>query len=149
MPLTVEDRVAIADLYARNAWALDVGDADGFVATFAESATLRMRATYDGHEGIRRFVDQFRERDFGFPRAQHLVSQLVIESGAEGRCRSRAYVTRVHRLPGQHRGNCHVMWTGYSSDTCVKVDGCWLFEARALHAWEGDVAEVLAAEGAS
>jgi hypothetical protein len=143
MALTAEDRIAIADLHARNAWALDLGDAPAFVATFTADAVLRMKQPYEGRHGIEQFMAEFRERDFGFPRAQHLVTQLLIDDAGGDRAGSRSYVTRVHRLPGQHRGNCHVMWTGYSIDTCVRVDGRWLFETRTLCAWEGDVADAI------
>ena len=138
MTLSAEDRLDIADLYARNAWALDLGDVDAFVSTFTADASLQMKQRYVGHERIRHFMALFLDRDFGFPRAQHLVSQLVVEGDGD-RARARAYITRVHRLPGQHRGNCHVMWTGYSVDDCVRTGGRWQFSSRALRAWEGDI----------
>jgi hypothetical protein len=139
MKLSSEDRLDIAELQASNFWALDLGDSDAFAATFVPDGTLQMRRTYHGREAIRAFVAEFRIQDVGFPRAQHLVSQLNVE-GSGDRCAVRTYVTRVHRLPGQHRGNSQIIWSGYSADTCVKVDGRWLFASRALRAWEGDIA---------
>ena len=38
--LTVEDRLAIQDLLARYAWALDTGDVDSFVACFTPDAVV-------------------------------------------------------------------------------------------------------------
>jgi len=132
------DRLDVQELYARNTWALDLGDADAFLDTFTADAVLQMKRRYQGQAQIRSFVDDFRSRDFGFPRAQHLVSGLVLEGDGD-HCQGRAYVTRVHRLPGQHRGNTHLMWTGYSLDLCVKGGGRWRFQSRTLRAWEGEI----------
>lgn len=143
MNLTAEDRMLIVELYSRNCWALDMGDEDAFAATFTQDGSLKMRGRYEGEEALRGFIREFRERDFGFPRAQHLVTGLIIE-GNHHRCETRAYVTRVHRLPGQQRGNCHIMWTGYSADICTKIASEWRFESRVLKAWEGDITDGVA-----
>jgi len=145
---TVEDRLEIMELYARSLWALDLGDADRFVATFTPDGTLQMRHRYQGREDIRRFVELFRQRDFGFPRAQHLLTNLIIEAEEEAeRCHSQAYVTRIHRLPGQHRGNCQIIWTGYCTDICVRWERSWRFQSRTLRAWEGDVTAIISSAG--
>jgi SnoaL-like domain len=44
---SVEDRLAIQDLYARYCWALDTGDTDGYLALFTEDA----EATEQTREG--------------------------------------------------------------------------------------------------
>lgn len=146
--LSADERIAIAELHARHAWALDLGDRSAFLDTFTPDARFLMKAAYKGRSGIGEFFSEFVARDFGYPRAQHLVTQLLVEQAGAGRARTRSYVTRVHRLPGQHRNNCHVMWTGYSIDTCINTGGIWRFETRTLRAWEGDIAgEILATAG--
>ena len=47
--LSVEDRLAITELFARYCWCFDTADVEGFVALFAPDAT------YESHGG-RRFV---------------------------------------------------------------------------------------------
>ena len=56
--LPVEDRIAIQDLIARYAWALDTGDVDSLVACFTPDARVIEEVfedpdRWEGHEGIR------------------------------------------------------------------------------------------------
>jgi hypothetical protein len=44
---SVQDRLAIHDLYARYSWALDTGDTDGYVALF----TVDAEATEETRDG--------------------------------------------------------------------------------------------------
>lgn len=40
MTVSVEDRLAIGDLFARYMWAIDTGDVEGLVACFTEDGAL-------------------------------------------------------------------------------------------------------------
>ncbi|WP_370328289.1 nuclear transport factor 2 family protein [Euzebya sp.] len=139
--LSAADRLAIAELIAAAAWALDTGDADAFVGTFTDDATLDMGEVHHGRDAIRRFVDAFVADDLSYPRGQHLVTGTVITPDSGGAV-ARSYVTRVHRLPMGGRGNTQVVWTGYAVDAVSRTQEGWRFASRRLRAWEGEKAPV-------
>jgi hypothetical protein len=138
--LTTEDRLYISDLYARQAWALDTGDVDGYVATFAPDGVLNLAEVYRGHGEIRHFAESFRKQDVGLPGGQHHISQLVL-NGDGARCSARAYVMRTYRLPGRIRNNTMIIWAGYYTDTLTKLEGRWLIQEQVGRAWEGSVVD--------
>lgn len=138
MPLTTEDRLNILDVYARQAWALDTGDVEAYVATFAEDAVLDLARQHHGHDAIRQFATEFRARDVGLPGSQHHVDQVVME-GDGANCSVRAYVTRTYRMSGRGRNNTLIIWQGYYMDSLVKRDGHWLIQQQVGRAWEGAV----------
>ncbi len=138
MPLTTEDRLNILDIYARQAWALDTGDVEGYVATFAENAVLDLAKQHHGHNAIRQFATEFRARDVGLPGSQHHIDQVVM-NGDGATCSVRAYVTRTYRMSGRGRNNTLIIWQGYYTDSLVKQDGQWLIQQQVGRAWEGAV----------
>jgi ketosteroid isomerase-like protein len=140
MTLTADDRLDITALYARQVWALDTGDVDGYVDTFTDDAVLDLAERHTGKAAIRQFAELFRLHDVGVPGSQHLVTSLLLD-GDGAHCSVRAYVTRTHRLPGRGRNNCQIIWSGYYADTAVKVNGTWLIQEQRGRAWEGDVLE--------
>ncbi len=138
MPLSTEDRLDITELYARQAWSLDTGDVDAYVATFAPDAVLDLAAVHEGQDAIRAFAEDFRRRDAGLPGSQHHVDQMVLE-GDGARCSVRAYVTRVYRMFGRGRSNTMIIWAGYYNDECVKENDRWFIKRQVGRAWEGEV----------
>ena len=143
MALTTQDRLDMQDLVARNAWALDTGDTEAFVATFAADAVLDLAARHEGQAALRKFAEDFRMGDPWLPGSQHVTNQMIIEGDGE-RATIRSYVQRIHRLPGRGRNNCSVVWAGYFNDVCVKTGGKWLFKERVGRAWEGKAVERIA-----
>lgn len=136
--LSIEDRIEIETLFARFWWAFDRGDAAGCAATFLPDGVLAMREDHAGRDRIAALVDDVAAAPAG-GQSNHHMSSLLIEASGPGEVVAQSYVIRVHRLPTRSRGNCQVLWSGYSQDRCVKVDGRWLFAQRALRAWEGDI----------
>lgn len=134
--ISIEDRVAIEQLYARHWWAFDAGDASGFAATFAEDGILRMAQDHDGRGAIAEFAQAVATAPAG-GQSNHHMSALVLEASSSETVSARSYVMRVHRLPTRSRGNCQVLWSGYSTDRCVKTASGWVFAERTLRAWEG------------
>ena len=61
MAPSVEDRLAINDLFVRYTTALDAGEVDTIVACFTEDGALESPAVgvYSGRQGIRDFADRF------------------------------------------------------------------------------------------
>jgi len=137
--LTLRDRLAIDDLLARYAWALDTGDIDAFVACFTRDAIVIEEVfeepdRWEGHEGVRRLAERYRSVP-DFPGRQHHVSQKLV-SGNSRRCavRSFTFVTECRGEPPYV-----VRFAGYYEDQAVKVRGAWLFKQRIIRLWDGPV----------
>ncbi len=137
--LTIRDRVALGDLLARYAWALDTGDVDGFVACFTPDAVVVEEVfedpdRWEGHASIRRLAEHYRSVP-DFPGRQHHLSQPLIEGNAR-HCtiRSFVFVTECRGEPPYI-----VRFAGYYEDRAVKVRGKWLFKERIVRLWDGPV----------
>jgi hypothetical protein len=128
--LTVDDRLDIMDLAARYAWAMDGGQPEGYASVFVPDAVHDPgQGRYLGREAIRDMERGF-PTDTAFPGTKHLVSQFIIE-GNTRRASVRMYVARFTNVPGTN--SVEVAWTGYYTDTVVKVGGRWYFEQKKAH----------------
>ena len=137
--LSVADRIAIQDLIARYAWALDTGDVDSLVTCFTTDCAVIEEVfedpdRWEGHDGVRRLGEHYRNAA-GFPGRQHHVSQSLVEGNSE-RCsvKSFAFVTECHGEPPYT-----LRFTGYYDDWLAKIDGQWLFRERTIRLWDGPV----------
>lgn len=138
-PLTIEDRIAINDLLARYAWALDTGDVDTFVACFTPTAVVIEEVfeepdRWEGAHGIRALAEHFRSVP-NFPGRQHHVSQVLVEGdSARSSSRSFVFVTECRGEPPYV-----IRFAGYYEDQIVKSSGHWLFQQRIIRLWDGEV----------
>jgi len=135
--LTVRDRLALNDLLARYAWALDTGDVEGFVACFTPDAVVIEEIfeepdRWEGHEDIRRLAEHYKSVP-DFPGRQHHVSQVLVEGDAR-QCtvRSFTFVTECRGEPPYL-----TRFAGYYADRAVKSGGDWLFRERIIRLWDG------------
>jgi ketosteroid isomerase-like protein len=139
IPLTTEDRIAINDLLAEYAWALDTGDVDALVACFTPDAIVIEEVfeepdRWEGQQEIRRFGEHFRTVP-NFPGRQHHTSQLRVEGDAtQCSARSFVFVTECQGEPPYL-----LRFTGYYDDKLVKCGGKWLFTKRIIRLWDGEV----------
>ena len=86
-PLTTDDKIAIRELLARYAWALDTGDPDALAACFAPDGVViedvfEDADRWEGRAGVRAMGEHYRNAE-GFPGRQHPVSHMLIEGNAE------------------------------------------------------------------
>ena len=141
---SVEDELAIRELYARYCWALDTGDTDGYVALFTEDAEATEETRTGGvevrrgREEIRKLVLKFHEHP-DFPGHQHQMAQFVYEPDPEGRpdhwqVRSYAWATINHPPEPPH-----LHWCGHIRDVVAKEGGEWKIAAKAIMGWSGEV----------
>ena len=137
--LSLADRIAIQDLIARYAWALDTGDVDRLVSCFTTDCAVIEEVfedpyRWEGREGVRRLGEHYKNAA-GFPGRQHHVSQSLIEGNSE-RCsvKSFAFVTECRGEPPYT-----LRFTGYYDDRLEKVNGQWLFRERTIRLWDGPV----------
>lgn len=137
--LSVRDRLAVHDLFARYAWALDTGDVEALLACFTPDAVIIEEVfeepdRWEGHAGIRRLAEHY-GRAPEFPGRQHHLSQLLVEGNAR-RCTARSFtfVTECRGEPPYV-----VRFAGYYEDELLKVNGSWLFKERVIRLWDGPV----------
>jgi len=102
--LSLADRIAIQDLFARYGWALDTGDGDSLVSCFTTDCTVIEEVfedpdRWEGHDGVRRLGAHYWSSP-GFPGRQHHVTQSLVEGNGE-RCsvKSFAFVTECRGEP--------------------------------------------------
>jgi hypothetical protein len=122
--LSAKDRLDIMELYARHAWAMDSGDTDAFVDVFTPDAEAYFQK---GHAAIRDYHHGFL-RDSAFPGSQHFALQWRFLEGDDTWQRVRAYVMRLHRIPGT--ASCQPVWLGFYNDVVVKVGDRWKFKIK-------------------
>ena len=123
----MEDRLAIADLFARYMWAIDTGDVDALVSCFTEDGTLQSPALgrSSGRDEIRAFAQRFAEYRRRGSQLRHVISNLLVEMDgprASARCYLLVYLTRdgQRRLLGPGRYDCSLR----------KEEGAWRFADR-------------------
>lgn len=133
-PLTADDRLAIFELMARYAWAIDTGDVEAYVACFTANAVLSMRGMPNrGHEAIRTYVSGVVNRP-DFPGRQHHHNEVLIEGDGE-RCSVKSYSTISQRFED---GESRIVFSGLYRDVVVKQDGRWRFAERHWDVWDRD-----------
>jgi uncharacterized protein (TIGR02246 family) len=129
MALSLEDRVAIGDLYSRFAFAIDSSDADAWLSSFTEDATFIGRDTWVGHDGIKQMIAATIATVETRPmqRAQHHFYNLVVDGDGT-----------------TAKASCYLTWTGDNSgtisspmlavyvDELAKVDGAWKFARKEI-----------------
>ena len=133
-PLAADDRLAILDLMARYAWAIDTGDVEAYVACFTADAVLSMRGVANqGHEAIRTYVTGVVSRA-EFPGRQHHHNEVLIEGDSEN-CSVKSYSTISQRFED---GESRIVFSGLYRDVVVKQEGRWLFAERYWDVWARD-----------
>ena len=144
--LSVADQLAIREVIARYAWALDTGDVDGFVACFCRDGVLLWDAfeetqRWAGHAALRHFATFFRDLPTSAGRQHHVTNTLVAACDEGARSRSYAAVA-LRQGDGPHL--LHVM--GYYEDLFREEDGQWRLAERVIRDWSGPVLEAFAGQ---
>jgi SnoaL-like domain len=141
--LSVEDRLDIQELFARYAWALDLGDPDGVVATFTEDGVLNhlWQGELRGHDAIRAALQElWYDRPSWWPGRQHLANHFLIEADGENAARVRAFFS-ILQYNVYYRTN-FVFGVGTWDNRCVRSDdGVWRFSYVRINAWT-DVSQI-------
>lgn len=130
--LSVEDRLAIADLYARHNAYVDLGDYERWAHCFTEAGVSHTSKRTQGRAAlVAHGKAQLKGRaaqPWDYP--QHWNSSLIVEGDAT-RARGLCYMTRIVRM--KDSGAFAATHLGIYEDALVKVGGRWLFESRKLH----------------
>jgi hypothetical protein len=137
--LSLEDRSAIEDLFARYSWALGTGDVDGFAATFTPDGCITEDVfeepdVWKGRDAIRAMLRHYANSP-NFPGRQHHVSMPLYQpEGDRCRVKSFLYVTECHGEPPYQ-----LRLAGSYTDELIKENGEWLFQSRIIRRWAGEV----------
>lgn len=78
--MTADDYMEIQQLYARYNMAIDMGDAEGWAATFTPDGVFQ---TFNGHDALVGFINTWKERMKG-GNMRHWNSNLAITPTADG-----------------------------------------------------------------
>ncbi len=133
--LSAEDRLDIMEFFAKYAWAIDSGDAEGVLKCFAEDALFDhlWQGKMVGHEKIRRaFEELWYDRPSWWIGRQHLANHFVIEREGEG-ARVKAFFS-ILQYNVEYRTN-FVFGIGTWDNFCVKRGGRWVFQSLKVNTW--------------
>jgi uncharacterized protein (TIGR02246 family) len=129
--MSLEDRLAIAELFVRYATALDEGDVATVVDCFTEDAVLQspVIGTTQGRAAIRAFAEGFAARRAAGTQFRHLVTNIAAEIAASGvRAAASAYLLVFITRDGRSRR----LPPGRYQCEAVKKDGVWRFTRRTV-----------------
>jgi uncharacterized protein (TIGR02246 family) len=144
--LSAHDQLAIRDVIARCAWALDTGDVDAFVDSFCGDGVLlwdvfETADRWEGEAALRHFAEFFRAQPTSAGR-QHHVSNTVITACPQG-ARAKSYVAVALR---QGHGPHLLNVMGYYEDVLRREEGRWRLAERTIRDWSGPVLERFAGQ---
>ncbi len=124
--LSVDDQLAIQQLYARYNHAIDAGKGDVWAGCFTPDGTFKSATgNFAGTEQLAAFATGFAKQ----LKARHWTNNLVLEpaeSGASGTC----YLMLL-RL-GEQPTPASILVTAIYRDSLVKSGGEWKFSARTV-----------------
>jgi uncharacterized protein (TIGR02246 family) len=124
---SLEDRLAINDLFVRYTTALDAGDVEAIVGCFTVDGTLDSPTvgSYSGREGIREFAVRFaRFRERG-SQLRHVISNLAVQLDGE-RASATCYLLNIIT----RNGKSELVAPGRYECQLEKIGCEWLFKHR-------------------
>jgi uncharacterized protein (TIGR02246 family) len=127
--LSVEDRLAIEELYARYCHAFDFGDGEAWAGLYTPDGSFVNEgvADFTGTENLAAFVvDRFEQ----VPGMRHITANIIIEEDGDG-ARGTAYVYVIRLTDEELR----LRNTGMYRDDFVRTGAGWRFAKRTFQSW--------------
>jgi hypothetical protein len=134
-----DDRAEIENLSNRYMVAVDAGDMDTVMATWADDGVLEWAGGVDkGKEAIRKAMAGFSgaraasvpQGAKSWPRSRHFILNHIIDVSGD-RAKSVAYWFEMTNSTPQH--NVQLVYFGHYEDELVRRNGRWLFEKRKVY----------------
>jgi len=128
---SIEDRLAISDLFVRYTTALDAGDVETVVDCFTEEAALEspVIGSIAGRDAIRAFAERFAAQRAGGVQFRHMITNIAAEIEDSGnRARASAYLLVLITQDGKSR----TLPPGRYECEVVKQGGGWRFQLRVV-----------------
>ena len=129
--MSVEDRLAIGDLFVRYATALDRGNVASVVDCFTADAELEspVIGIIAGRDAIRSFAERFAAQRAGGTQFRHMITNIAAEIDPGGdRARATAYLFVMITRSGETRS----LPPGRYECDAVKEAGVWRFCRRTV-----------------
>jgi SnoaL-like domain len=137
---SVEERLDIQELFAKYCWALNTGDADGYVGLFVDGGWVdhKPQGRCQGRAAMFKLLNQIW---YGMPHnylgRQHLPHNFLITRESDG-LRARAYWT-VNRLE-QATNTFYLFIQGDWNALCVNDRSGWKFRELTVTHWYRETA---------
>ncbi len=141
LKVPLEDRVEIEELMARYAWALDIGDFEGYAATFCADGWLEHwpQGKCIGREGLKRATDSLW---YGKPNSylgrQHRMSQILMAPGTgeqgESGVRIKCFWSILQHDVVTFENRVYGMGT-WNTLAVKESDGEWRFKSVQVDLW--------------
>lgn len=145
-PLSVEDRVEIADLLARYCLALDGRDWGQLERVFTEDATAEYGPA-GNPRGLPAIIAVVRASLEPLDASQHFIGTSLVEANADGGADGRTYLIARHIRHGTPGGE-HYTIAGTYIDRFVRTPEGWRIRHRRLtHTWTRGNPAVLSSSG--
>ena len=128
---SIEDRLAIGDLFVRYTTALDEGDVETVVDCFTAGAALEspVIGVIAGAKAIRAFAGRFAAQRAAGTQFRHMITNIAAEIEAGGdRGRASAYLLVLITRDGKSRR----LPPGRYECDLVKTGGAWRFTRRVV-----------------
>ncbi len=128
MSLSVEDQLAIQQLYAKYNHAIDSGNGADWAATFAADGQFHSGSgSFTGSEQLAEFATGFGQR----LKARHWTNNLVID-GDGAKATGSCYLALFRLTPGE-KPPANILTTAIYNDELAKgPDGGWRFTKRTV-----------------
>ncbi|MEJ5221075.1 MAG: nuclear transport factor 2 family protein [Tepidiforma sp.] len=127
MPLSVDDQLAIQQLYARYNHAIDSGDGAAWAACFTPDGTFSSATgTFTGRDQLQGFGTAFATR----MKARHWTNNLVLEGDGEAATGS-SYLMLLRLAPGEQPPASILVTAIYRDELRRTADG-WKFASRTV-----------------
>jgi uncharacterized protein (TIGR02246 family) len=126
---SVEDRLAINDLFVRYTTALDAGEVETVVDCFTADAVLQspVIGVISGREAIQAFASRFAAQRAGGTQFRHMITNLAVEI-EDSRAHATCYLLVLITRDGQSRQ----LPPGCYECELVKEAGRWRFTRRVV-----------------
>ncbi len=127
--MSIEDRLAIGDLFVRYANALDAGDVDTVVDCFTADAVLEspVIGQIAGRAAIRAFAERFAAQRAGGRQFRHMVTNIAAAIDGD-----RAHATAYLLVFITENGKSRRLPPGRYECEAIKEGGAWRFSRRVV-----------------
>ena len=127
MPTSIEDRLAIQDLFIRYATALDGGDVEGVVSCFTATASMEspVVGVKTGTAEIRAFAERFSKFQASGSQLRHILTNFAIAVDGDT-AHATCYLVNIVTRNGETRMGP----PGRYDCSLARTNGQWLFQRR-------------------
>jgi hypothetical protein len=132
---SVEERLDIQELFAKYCWTLNTGDAEGYLANFADGGWVDHKP--QGRcQGRERMLELLNQIWYGMPysylgRQHHPHNFLISREGDDIRCKAYWTINRLEQQTNQFRLFLQGDWDAL----CTREGGEWKFKELTVTHW--------------